>query len=123
MGGNFDALQGDTQGPSQHNPYPGSTFDMNPSSSSSSNQPYQWYFESDTAFHEFQQTQAQHSVRDNMEIPYAQDFAWPSQDMPGAYYGMSQGIGAQGSGSGQPPVTSEDIAAFMRINPAEHPFR
>ncbi len=129
FGGNLDAFQGDSQGQPQHNSYPDSTFNMNPSSAGSpSNQPYQWYFDSDAAFHEFQQTHAQQDVRDAMEIPYAQGFAWPQQDMPNAYYGMSQDCEGQGQGSasgasGHEPVTSNDIAAFMRINPAEHPFR
>ena len=102
---------------------------MNSSSAGSSqNQPYEWYFDTATAFHEFQQTHAQQNLRDAMEIPYAESFAWPQQDMPNAYYDMSQSSESHGQGStsganGQQPITSEDIAAFMRINPGEHPFR
>jgi hypothetical protein len=56
-----------------------------------------------------------------MEVPYTEGFAWPFQ--------LSSDTMAEGSGSsgrrvpaGNLPLTQEDIAAFMKINPGEEPF-
>ncbi|KAK5463111.1 Gypsy retrotransposon integrase-like protein 1 [Exophiala xenobiotica] len=61
-------------------------------------------------------------VSAQMEVPYAQGFAWPfalSRENVGARHGS-------GTCSHPPPMnhplTEQDIAAFMRINPGEEPF-
>ena len=74
------------------------------------------------------------SYTDAMEVPYAETFSWPIQggpsfkdqlnemqqnpqsNMPGT--GNVRGMGAANT----TPISSEDIAAFMRINPGQHPF-
>ncbi|KAK5191651.1 Gypsy retrotransposon integrase-like protein 1 [Exophiala xenobiotica] len=57
-----------------------------------------------------------------MEVPYAQGFAWPFA-LSGENLGTRHG---SGTCSHPPPMnhplTEQDIAAFMRINPGEEPF-
>ncbi|KAJ9499933.1 Gypsy retrotransposon integrase-like protein 1 [Exophiala xenobiotica] len=57
-----------------------------------------------------------------MEVPYAQGFAWPFA-LSGENLGARHG---SGTCSHPPPMnhplTEQDIAAFMRINPGEEPF-
>jgi len=61
---------------------------------------------------------------DTMELPYAESFAWPFQTSSDNPTSTNGNLSAQNFDmySGQQPLTSEDIAAFMRINPGEHPF-
>jgi hypothetical protein len=64
------------------------------------------------------------SHSDTMELPYAESFAWPFQTSSGNPTSTDSNLSAQNFDmySGQQPLTSEDLAAFMRINPGEHPF-
>ena len=68
-----------------------------------------------------------HSSSETMEIPYAESFAWPFQNPASSdHYGSDHqdqppSTGAQDYGHMQ--LTSDDIAAFMRINPASDPFQ
>lgn len=124
---NTSVFQSDPQIQAQGTQYSGSIYDASSTSAeASSNQPYQWYFDSALPSHQHPQMEMYQELPDNMEILYAQDFAWPSQDMADPYYDISQGAENQGQSTetrAPPYVKSADIAAFMRINPAEHPFR
>ena len=68
------------------------------------------------------------SSNDTIEIPYAESFAWPFQTTSS----VNQMVDGQGGDQGPPrsnpdyssmQLSSEDIAAFMRINPASDPFQ
>ena len=65
----------------------------------------------------------QSTATDTMEIPYAEEFAWPFE-MASTCQSNAEGclMAPMDLESSQIAVTSEDIAAFMRIHPAAHPF-
>ncbi|EXJ91841.1 hypothetical protein A1O3_00391 [Capronia epimyces CBS 606.96] len=57
-----------------------------------------------------------------MEVPYTEGFAWPFEVAGGnADSNRSRRRGSRSQPMGH-PLTQQDIAAFMRINPGEEPF-
>lgn len=56
-------------------------------------------------------------TQSDMEVPYTGEFAWPFQ-----MTGHDTGQESHSSQQGSHPLTQEDIAAFMRINPGDEPF-
>lgn len=65
---------------------------------------------------------------DQIEIPYAESFAWPFQSPTALDQFGNEGEHDTGLDqnydefNSHPQLTAEDIAAFMRINPASDPF-
>ena len=63
-----------------------------------------------------------------MEIPYAEAFSWPFQtNTSAAGYNASYQAGSgdqqvEMQDAGHGPLTAEDVAAFMHINPGNDPF-
>lgn len=56
-----------------------------------------------------------------MEVPYTQGFAWPFS-LEGDNIGGRHPSGREPQPGPMNPLTEQDIAAFMRINPGEEPF-
>lgn len=57
-----------------------------------------------------------------MEVPYTEGFAWPFQLAETADGQHISGQGSQPHQGPHHPLTPQDIAAFMRINPGDEPF-
>ncbi|KAJ4608870.1 Gypsy retrotransposon integrase-like protein 1 [Exophiala dermatitidis] len=60
----------------------------------------------------------------DMEVPYTGEFAWPFE-MTGGAAGNNKNTNARRGSQpqlGTHPLTQQDIAAFMRINPGDEPF-
>lgn len=65
-----------------------------------------------------------YALSGTMEIPFADAFSWPIQSHSMGYSSYWGGSGGQTSGmpNVQGPLSSDDIMAFMHINPGEDPF-
>ena len=59
-----------------------------------------------------------------MEIPYSEAFSWPFQTHAPGYNSYQAGTGEQALEMPdlQGPLSSDDIVAFMHLNPGDDPF-
>jgi hypothetical protein len=63
-------------------------------------------------------------MHSEMELPYPGGFAWPggSVQMARSSTGQKKGKKRESPPPMNLPLTQQDIAAFMQINPGEEPF-